>query len=319
VPLSALVALGTGSLGAMAMGVAAGTPGIRHEASAAESQAAARAAAASVLAAFVPPPGAIALPGEPVGDEGKLGRRYEFGYELGPANVLEQTAWWRVPGTPQQARQYVLAHQPSGVVGVGFPPLGADKFRVAFDLPGTPRLTGGMKLVVQGTQLPGGVTGLRVDAQGVWLTPRPASEVIPLGNTLLLLTTADSRSPEYAPRQRLIAVTDRRRIERVATLLNNLPVVQPYRGVMSCPHGFGVELRLGFHRRHAVQPTAAATWVLDPCGSVQMVIGGRDEPALQPEGDLEEAISRTIGRKLDLNPRRRHSVTLGRTDLGAQP
>jgi hypothetical protein len=305
--LSALVALGAASLGAMVTGVVAGSPGKRHEASAAESMAAARAAAASVLAAFVLPPGAVALPGEPAGDEGRLGRRYEFG----SVNVLEQTAWWRVPGTPQQVRQYVLAHEPSGLVGRFTPPPGADSFQVAFDWPGTARLTAGTELVVHGAQLPGGVTGLRVDAQGVWLTPRPASEVIPPGNTLLLLTTADSRSPEYAPRQRLIAVTDRRRIERVATLLNNLPVVQPYRGVRSCPHGFGVELRLGFHRRHAVQPTAVATWHLDPCGSVQMVIGGRDEPALEPEGDLEEAISCAIGRKLDLNPRRRRSVTGG--------
>ena len=83
-------------------------------------------------------------------------------------------------------------------------------------------------LVVEVVQLPDGATGLRADAEVVWVTPRPASETVPAGARLLRISVSSSIKANQ-PRQRPLTVTSATKIAKVTALINALPAAQPGR------------------------------------------------------------------------------------------
>jgi hypothetical protein len=158
-------------------------------------------------------------------------------------------------------------------------------------------------LVVEVVQLPGGSTGLRADAQVVWVKPRPASEQIPPGAHLLRVSVGTA-IPANKPKQRPFTVTSPKILHRILALLNALPAAQP--GARSCPIDFGIRVRLAFYVRRRMAPLAVA--VIDPggCGGVGLTIGGRSQPSLEGEGlpgspraSLIQRLDSILGVKLD--------------------
>ncbi len=152
---------------------------------------------------------------------------------------------------------------------------------------------------------------MRILAHGFWLTPRPASEAIPAGMRRLRITVFPYRlagsGREIKTAQRPVTVIDPRLVERVATLLNALPVSQPT-GPLPCPAPFGVVLRLAFYRDpHDRSPAAVVRDNRVPCGDIELELNGHGEPPLQEEGELPSLISETIGVKLNLAPPRARS------------
>ncbi|HEY7934289.1 MAG TPA: hypothetical protein VID48_10750 [Solirubrobacteraceae bacterium] len=164
-------------------------------------------------------------------------------------------------------------------------------------------------LIVTVVQLPDGSTGLRMDAQVVWVTPRPASERIPSG-THTLLVSVGGVIPANNPKQRPLTVSSSKKINGIVGLLNVLPAAQP--GVFSCPVDFGVRVRLAFYARRGVAPLAIAIVDPDGCGGVSLTIGGQPQPPLGSKAhpgsstpsrtSLVQQIDHLLGVKLKIGP-----------------
>ncbi len=268
---------------------------------AAENESAAQSDAASLLTELALPASATPSSIEPAGDDSLLAHP-----GVGPPatpNVVDDHAWWIVTGTPAQALAYIRAHLPAGTKqavtsgGLSGPNVPENESE-AFAWPPIAGVLGMRWLVVGVVQLPSGTTGLRADAQVVWVTPRAASETIPPGSHLLRISVHGSLRGER-PKQRPFSVTSARKIDAIVALLNALPARQP--GVRSCPADFGIRVRLAFYRRRGVAPLAVAA--IDPqgCGGVALTIGGKAQPGLE-SGGLLGKVEHVLGVKLDTRP-----------------
>jgi hypothetical protein len=284
-----------------AAGVFAGSSG------APESESAAHALATAILGELPLPAGATASSSEPSGDRGLLAGPGE-GPPLTP-NVVDDHAWWIVPGSPAEVRAYIDAHLSPGSSNDDWAASTSEgvtdlEFAVLtqLQLTGTP---GVGELVVSVVSLPGGSTGLRADAQVVWLTPRPASEAIPPGARLLWINVFSGIEGNQ-PRQRPLRIVSSKRIDAIVALLNALPAAQP--GLRSCPADFGIRVRLRFYARRGTAPLAVAQ--IDPggCGGVELTLDGTTQPQLETAGPLIAQIDRVLGRRIDVTPPRRRTA-----------
>src|SRR5438067_7837352 len=76
----------------------------------AEQEQRARTDTAAILASFVPPPGAVRLPRAPGGVGGVLDQADGYPMAL---HLIDDRAWWRVPGVPMGVLDYAKAHLPA--------------------------------------------------------------------------------------------------------------------------------------------------------------------------------------------------------------
>lgn len=276
-------------------------------------EAAAQADAAWLLTQVPLPAGATRSAGEPAGDEGRLAHP-----GVGPVatpNVVDDHAWWVTPGARGEVLAYIRAHPPAGATIAASSSTATRSVTtsesVAFAWPPITGTLGMRWLNITVAQLQDGQTGLRADAQVVWITPRPASETIPT-DARLLRVSVHSTIPANQPRQRPLRIASQRKIAEVIALLNSLPAAQP--GVRSCPADFGITVRLAFYPALRAKPSAVA--VTDPqgCGGVDLTLNGTPVPALAsepppepghpPAGSLIERIDHTLGVKLHVTPHR---------------
>jgi hypothetical protein len=259
------------------------------------------------------PASATRSAGEPADDEGQLEHP-----SIGPAatpNVVDSHAWWVLPGVRSEVLAYIHAHRPPGTT-IAFSGSAVTRGRttsesVAFAWPPIAGVLGMRWLVITVTQIPDGQTGLRADAQVVWITPRPVSEAIP-GDTHLLRISVHSAIAANQPHQRPLRVTSAHKIAQLIVLLNSLSAAQP--GVRSCPADFGISVRLAFYPTFRGSPSAVAE--IDPqgCGGVGLTLNGKPQPQLSgepppmqgqpPTGSLIGHIDRTLGVKLRVTPSR---------------
>jgi hypothetical protein len=286
--------------------------GVAAAETAAANRDAARADAAGLLGEVSLPAGATESSSEPAGDEGLL-RHAGAGAPATP-NVVEDHAWWTVPGSRGEVMAYIRGHAPSGSVRVSSGSggtRGLTSFQsVTFAWPAVARVLSTRWLALTAAQLPHGSTALRADTQVVWVTPRAASERIPAGARRLSVSVTSSLKGNHSP-QRPFSIASAQRIEGVVALLNALPAAQP--GTRACPDDPGIRVRLAFYTKGAASPSAVAT--VDPfgCGGVQLTIGGRPQPPLGSEAlpgtsttrapSLILRIDRVLGVKLKINPR----------------
>jgi hypothetical protein len=255
--------------------------------SAAANEAAARADATSLLAKLPLPSGATQSATDPTGDGKALA--YPAGGTAATPNAIDDHGWWVVPGSAGAALTYVKAHPPPGSSpGMSGSSSGLSGRFVAmygFAWPAIAGVLSTRSLVVEVVQLPDGSTGLRADAQDVWITPRAASERIPSGSRILQVSLGHLVDPSRPQLfkvdkrlQRPFTVTSSAKIRRVVALINSLPGGQP--GAYSCPMDFGTRVRLGFYARRGARPLAVS--VINPagCQDVQLVLHGRLQPSL---------------------------------------
>jgi hypothetical protein len=266
--------------------------------SAAANQEAAQTDAASLLAKLNLPAGATRQAGEPAGDGGTLGQPGS-GTPVTP-NVVDDAAWWVVPGTTQQLVQYVDEHPPAG----GQPSLsgqssgggGPTVTDTGFAWPGVSGQLSLRSLVVAVVQLQNGSTAVRADSQVVWITPRLRSERIPPGARRVIVTTTKSGKLVEGP----FTVTARAKVAKIVSLLNALPAFQP--GTYSCPADFGWQIRVVFYRAAATSSTAPlAVALIDPggCGAVQLRLAGKRQHPLAGGYALTKQLSGVLRVKLD--------------------
>jgi hypothetical protein len=272
------VALAAGAVVGSAAGAGSSGAGSRARRSvrtSASNQAAAQTDAAKLLAAIRIPAGATPSATEPVGDDHQLARP-----ATRPAtpNLVIRHDWWTVAGDESDVLSYIKAHAPAGAqsdfAGAAGGPNVPANGSVGFDWRAIAGVLAQRTLVVNVVQLPGRTTGIRADAEDVWITPRPRSERIPGDITRLTVTVTGGGKTKRAP----VVFSSSRRIGAAAAVINSLPLFPP--GTYSCPADWGVEVELAFYAGSRTDPVAVAKLDASGCQTVSFRLDGRREPAL---------------------------------------
>jgi hypothetical protein len=271
--MSVLLAL-CGVFAVAAPALAGGAPN-QPAPTASANQAAAQAEAQALLSALSLPPGAIASTTEPAGDGGVLAHPGS-GPPATP-DVIDLSGWWVLPNTaPASAIAYLTAHPPSGSTldlrGDGSGPGTPSVTFVGLGRPPRAGVLSQRELVVEAVPLRDGSTGLRADAQVVWLIPRPPGERIPGG-----ITAVKASTYRGAKLGRRTTFRSQRQIRAIVAAINGLELFQP--GARSCPIDLGANVQLVFERGRT--QIAIAHIDVGGCEPVTLRLRGVAEPELQ--------------------------------------
>jgi hypothetical protein len=245
---------------------------------------AARHDAARLLRLFVLPPGARPLRSEPGGAGGLLAE--PWGIPGGPR--LDRHRLWHVHSPLDSVLAFERAHRPRGARLGGYGPFNSPRTPHAYGLnfvfPAVPGRLAERELTITMVALSAGWTGVRVDAQEIWIVTRPPSEVVP----------ENVRELDIGPRR----VTGPANVRRIVRWFDSLPVVQPV--PYYCPmiryrrRGVTFDFRAasGALLARARTPGAAA------CGSaLDFSIRGRRQPPLLVDSFLVR-VGRLVGMRL---------------------
>ncbi|HVC05895.1 MAG TPA: hypothetical protein VND88_14565 [Candidatus Acidoferrales bacterium] len=109
----------------------------------------------------------------------------------GSVNLLMRTAWWRVDMSFAHALAWVEAHPPAGLTSeasgmTGGPGVPTNR-SLGFQAPSTIAYDGAL-LEVELAAMGSSATGMRVDAEVIWLPPKPADEFVPGGTAVTLVS-----------------------------------------------------------------------------------------------------------------------------------
>jgi hypothetical protein len=151
-------------------------------------------------------------------------------------------------------------------------------------------------LAVLMVSLPGGSTGVRVDAQEVWTVTRSPSEKVPSRVREIRLTSASLGRPPIVA----LTVTNPVQVRRIISWFDALGVVQP--GVLGCPVlGNGPIVTFSFRSASGVQLARASVLDLEgmsgPCNAIDFSIGGHRQAPLVG-GEFLKRIQRLLGVRL---------------------
>jgi hypothetical protein len=253
----------------------------------------ARTDTAAILASFAPPPGAVRLTRAP-GDVGGVLDHAE-GYP-GALHLVDDAAWWRVPGGPLGVLDYEKAHlparfKPGGVSWGAIPPAGRPPGPGAPGLPPNRYQRAGYEFAVRGGLPPlesatmlvdaarsaSGQTYVRVDAQLTWTPARSPAERVPAAVKVITITAQpDMNAPRDIPAP--VTVTDPAKVAQIIALLDRLTIDSS--GVHGCPLETGRGITLAFLARAGGPVLATATETIPGCNGVAFTIGGRKQPQL---------------------------------------
>lgn len=259
--------------------------------SAAGNRLAAQRDAARLLERVVLPSGTQSLPRAPRGAGGLL----TGPFQVPTGKLVDLHRFWRVSEPLDSVVRFVRAHRPrgaqregSGVGSVGGPSYPENE-TLTFAFPPQANRTSLRWLNVTLVALRDGGTGVRADAQEIWIVPRPRSEVVPAG-----VSEIDIGSHH---------VGDGAKVARIVHWFDALPTVQP--GLVSCPMLVaGPTIRLVF--RGGAGVLARASFGADTidhslysgrCTPIRFSIGDRREKALVG-GRFLLRVQRLLGAKL---------------------
>jgi hypothetical protein len=266
----------------------------------------ARADARLLLGRVRLPTGAEQLSNEPAGDGGTLSRPPSR--PAVTATLVDEQTWWRLPGSAASALDYLRAHPPRGGKLRESGSQGTERGAVSgydgFVWPPVGRLLGSRELLVQVTNLAGGGTGVRVDAQVQWIIPRPVSERIPRGVHEIDVTRgAAGEAPSLA-----IKVVSPHVIRSVVAMIDALEIVQP--GAYSCPNMAAGEPVVTFTFRASdggsalasASQLASAREPTTSCDPMTFSIRGHPETPLLGGAAVVHAAGRLLGVHLQTPP-----------------
>ncbi len=258
----------------------------------ARNRAAARQDARALLGEAVVPGGAIRRSHEPSGDRGVLDRPAQV---PALADLVDLHRWWRVPSSLASVYRFVKSHTPSGgrLDGWGRRYPRPDAAFVDFEWPPVSGVIQSRDLNIELVRLGAHTTGVRVDAQVVWIVPRPWSERIP-GDVREIDVTRErlGRFPRVTVRATAQAV-----VRELIAAFNRLPIVQPG-AVESCPFGIGQPTVIFAFRLKRAGPAVARATYSGACGSVDISIDGRRRTPLADAQPLLLLTERLLDVKL---------------------
>jgi hypothetical protein len=128
--------------------------------------------AEKMLAALRLPPAAVRLARQPAGAGGWLSSSPSVAVFSGLVDVVE---FWEVRGDPASVVAWVERHRPAGSTQGDSGAGDSSMSWTAFDFPNVGLRLAARELVVDVAQLPGGVVGIRVDAQSAALPKLPGN------------------------------------------------------------------------------------------------------------------------------------------------
>jgi hypothetical protein len=237
----------------------------------------ANADATSILASFVPPPGAVRLSAAPPAAAGAL--RTAPGAAAGSPDVARDTSWWRVPGSPQQVLAWEKAHLPSRFTMSGHGTSGspAQLWQEDFALPAEAGVLPVRGLTVNAVDAGGGQAALRVDAQVVWVPAKPVSEqVLPAAKVVTISAAPGLIVGAKMPAP--VTISNAATVQRIGSLVDGLPVFPS--GRYNCPADVAKGVRMTFRASAGGSPVAVVTAGLTGCQGVNVIVGGKPQPSL---------------------------------------
>lgn len=247
----------------------------------------ANADAASILASFVPPPGAVRLPAAPGG------LRTPLGVMRGASDVVRDTAFWRVSGSPQTVLNWEKTHLPGRFTATGSGTLFAMNnpvklWNTDFALPPVAGVLPARGMEINAVKAGGGHSALRVDAQVTWQPPKPSTERIPATARVVTISPASSLvagSKVPSP----VTVANAVLVRRLASLIDGLPLSPP--GAYSCPADYGRSVQMTFSAVRGGTPLAVVTAAGTGCEGVRVIVGGKPQPTLSGAGAAGQVLS----------------------------
>jgi len=252
--------------------------------------------AAAILAAFVPPDGAVRLSSLP----DLASELRQVGNAGVGSNSVDDMSLWRVRMAPTNVLAWESAHLPSRFSTLNkagswdSESIGQDPvfYSAQWSLAPFNGVLPDRGLHVAALDVQNGQTVIRVDASVTWLDPHPAAELLPAAVHLVTFTAVRG-SPSHAPPAPPPAtITDLAVVRRVVAMLNSDPP-EPSYFPGGCLIYFGKKLILTFRARPGGPALAVATFDLGYCDGVALTIGGKSQQDLDHTqtlaGDLERA------------------------------
>ena len=227
------------------------------------------------------PPGAVRVSTEPRGAGGLSSRPAQSA----TAELVDRHDWWRTRAAYSSVVAFLNGHRQSGTSVQGSDSEGgpgvASNRSLTLGLPAIPGVISSRSLLVWVVALRGGETGIRVDAQDVWIVPRPAIERVPSGVREIDITSArPHRRPIVSLR-----VTAPAEVRRIVSLIDRMETAQP--GVTSCPALLADQpvVTFDFSARAGGPLLAQATLTAygfpsGPCNAVSFKVHGRVQKPL---------------------------------------
>lgn len=214
------------------------------------------------------------------------------------SDLVVRTAWWRAPGTMDSVLAWVKAHPPKGLsltgAGASSGPSGITSRFYEFSLPPVPGVLLSRSLYVSVASDGPDRTALRVDSEVAWLPAKPAAEHIPASARLVTITAVPGASAGRVRHvHRPVTITSRAVVAKIATVVDDLPLMPP--GVFSCPAGNGLGLRLAFRAVKGGPVLAQVTAEANGCGTVTLEVGGKHMPALWGGARMTQQVLRLAG------------------------
>jgi len=223
-----------------------------------------------------------------------------------------------VPGSAASALDYLETHPPRGGKLTESAAQGTGRHDIlsgydGFVWPTVGRLLGSRELLVQVTNLAGGGTGVRVDAQVQWIIPRPVSERIPRGVHEIDVTRA---VPGEAPSLE-VKVVSPHDIRALVAMVDALGIIQP--GAYSCPSQQGDEPIVTFTFRARDEGTVLAS-ASEPassrepttsCNPMTFSIRGHPQTPLLGGAAVVGKAGRLLGVHLQTPPSQRPGTATG--------
>ena len=242
---------------------------------------------ARLLRRVVLPSGAVRLAREPRGDGGFLEQADGI-----PAGLLvARHSFWLVREPLKRTIRFLNGHAPTGssLIGTGRtggPQIPANR-SFTFSFPAVAGRIATRQLEVALAALPHHRTGVRVDAQDIWMVPRPASEKVPAA-----VREVDVRSSKAHVR-----VTSAAKVRRIVQLFDALPIVQPD-SAYHCPPDTirrpPLSLRfLSARGALLARARVPGSFSVGSCAPIEFWIGSRRQKPLA--GHLYTSIERVLG------------------------
>ena len=214
-------------------------------------------AAQAMLAGTLVPAGSSASSSEPAGDGGKLGAPSRT---FDSPNLVDLHQFYVVPGSAADVAASMEQHPPSGS-SLAFEGTNSSEQVVVFTWPTSGPLFNDQTVLVNAVPLTGGGTGLRIDADVVWLPAKPRGDLITSAGVI------DVQESE-ATSSVTAVITRRGAVADVLRYIDQLAVAPP--GRAACPSQSGPTTRLEFKQRLGSRPFAIVTAVGTRCLTVRV-------------------------------------------------
>jgi hypothetical protein len=257
-----------------------------------------------LLGRLVLPSGADPLSRTPSGADGLLSAP-SASPGLGNADLIDLDRYWIVTDSPAAVTSFIAAHPPagsnwmgssSGLVGPGVP----SNSSISYDWPPVADVLDIRWLAVTAVLLPNGTTAVRADAEIGWVIPRSATSLVPQQARVLDVTVAPltaAGKPSLS-----ITVSDLAKVDKLATIMNDLQSVQPNE-VWHCP-GLPLSKSLATFtfRANAGGPVlaranvpASATAPATSCDAMTLVVRHHNQTPLLDGAAVVRAAQKLLG------------------------